>query len=249
MSAGDVKSKETGWGLPIAVVVIAHLCLAAIPVEFPPVESDEDREERSLAMVPAPDLKPPAEEPDRVEEPVPEEPQPEPIDEPVAPPEPPAESDVVVAEEPVEEPVDEPEPADPVLDDDPLADMDTLDFDDDFEPVERPPLERVEPEPDAPDVDWQGYGRQVMESVQTHKNYPRMAERMGWEGEASVRVTIDRSGALADAPGIVDSSTHDTLDEEVVRMVESAAPFEAFPGASSEEQREFVIPVRFRLES
>lgn len=245
-----------GWGWPIAVVVIAHLCVAAIPVDFSTPEPPENPDE-SLSMVPPPDLSepaPPAEN-ERSDEPEPELEEPQ-TREPVEPIEPRSRSprpDVVTAErEPVDEetPVEEPSPetsrVDDVLESDPLADMDSLDIPDDFSPTPRPPAETGAT--DSESVDWNTYGNRVMESVRSQKDYPRMARRMGWEGDAMVRVVIDRSGALEDEPEIVESTTHGTLDEEVLRMVEAAAPFEAFPGGISDDRHEFLIPVRFRLE-
>ena len=252
------KDSLPGWGWPLAVVVVVHLALAAIPIEFSEAHSEE-RPAVALAMTAPPEPQPdePVEEfewPELEAEPEPEvgpEPQPQPEPEPpveaVEPENSADDSEVAIAEELPEPPAEEP----PVEE----------------EPVERQEVERdfepealslphrdirqhrtTEPEPTAEPVDWQGYGRGVMQAVQSEQNYPRMARRMGWEGTATVRITVDRHGRLAGAPDLVDSSNHSALDEEALKMVKAAAPFDNFPGAADEEEREFVIPVRFRLQ-
>ena len=86
-----------------------------------------------------------------------------------------------------------------------------------------------------------------MGTVQSEKNYPRMAQRRGWEGTATVRIRVSRDGSLVDVPSVVESSAYDLLDDEALRMIESAAPFDAFPDHSKEDEQEFVIPIRFEL--
>ena len=253
MMASTNGQKLPGWGWPAVVVIVVHLGLAAIPIHFSQAHSEEPPMV-ALSMTPLPELEPPPPEqpyelPDmeveREFEPIVE---PEPVVEAVEPQPAPVETAVAVAEEVPEPVVEEP----PVVEDIP----------------ETQPVERAQPEalalPDldvlreqrrqsraestAEPVDWQGYGRGLMQAVQDQQNYPRMARRMGWEGTATVRITVDRYGDLAGPPRVVDSSNYDALDEEALNMVESAAPFDSFPGAAGEDEREFVIPVRFRLE-
>lgn len=259
----DNRSRP-GWGWPIAVVVLVHLGLAAIPLHFSEAHSEEPPPIRLTFTAPTPVETPP----EPVSEPEPEEVVEAPVEEPVEKPEP-----AVVAEVP-EQVVPEPKVA--IAEEEPVVDMpDVVDLPEEPEvaevvettEVEESELAAIEPLPTpaeekpvapAPNldeeqpphkVDWQGYGRTMMQSVQSEQRYPRMAQRRGLEGTATVRVVINRDGTLSRTPDIVDSTSHRSLDREVLRMVEAAAPFAAFPGASDAEEQEFVIPVRFRLKS
>lgn len=271
MSDAAENRKLSEWALPIAAVVVLHLGLVAVPVHFSEAHSEQPPPVE-LSMVAAPELEspPPAETPDPEPDPEPE-PEPAPESEPEPKPEPEPEAPIE-ANEPEQVP-EEPEVA--VADDKPNIEEEVTkeevveeDVEAVDEVVERPDVEEVldlnpldssarppeptpEPKPaeEAAAVDWQGYGRDVMQAVQSEKEYPRMAARMGWEGTTTVRITIDRDGELSTPPDIVDSSDHDALDEEVVRMVEAAAPFERFPSASDDDDQEFVIPIRFELRS
>ena len=247
----------------MAVVVAVHLGLALVPVEFSQAHSDEEPTSE-IALTAPPDIETPAEQPEPELEPeVQPEPEPEPEPEPDPRPE-----EVVEAQEPSHEVPDaevavdeEPEPEEPVeekprdrrfeiQEDDNLAELDpfdsgsTLDVPSDWEPT--PPSSSSESTTE-PAVDWDGYARQLMGAVESNKDYPRMAQRRGWEGEAMVRIVVGRDGKLTDRPDIVESTRHTVLDDEVVRMVEAAEPFDGFPAEAEEEQQEFVIPVRFEL--
>lgn len=250
-----------GWGWPLAAVIAVHLGLAVVPVEFSEANTEEPTDS-DIAMMPAPDLAEPQPEPEPEPKPEPEpepeprpEPEPEPpveAQEPRAQPEQPAvaveEDPAEPEEQPPEEQVDDESQQqadiDEILEDNPIEDTE-LDIASDWEP--QTPPSAMDDTPDE-QVDWDGYGQALMRSVESQKNYPRMAERRGWEGDVTVRITVDRDGRLADRPDIVESSNHGSLDDEALRMVESAEPFDAFPDGADRDEREFVIPVRFHLE-
>lgn len=254
-----VEERKTGrWTMPLVLVVAAHLGLAAIPLQFSTAHSQESPQVQiKLTPVKLP-------EPEPIAQPVEPTPQP-PLPEPTPPPEPPP----VMAEVPKARPV---KPALPVIEEirEPFEEEVEL-VEADLEPVEEPlvepveeelptlakaeprelpeeaPVVEAEPAPRAQPVDWQGYGRGILDAVNQEQRYPRMAARRGLEGTATVRIFVYRDGTLARTPDIVASTNHDLLDREALRMVESAAPFEAFPGSAEDEEQEFVIPVRFRL--
>ena len=268
-----MSSKTTeftpGWGWPIAVVALVHLGLAAIPIHFSEVHGEEAPTiALSMVAAPQPEPPPPVVSPEPVEEAIEEpEPEPKPEPEPVVEanePEPTIhESEVAIAEDIADE-IAEPE-IDELAEVDEPVEEEVVEDERDHSDEEEPELATVEPlpfptpEPDvapdpAPDptpepvdVDWNGYGQGVMQAVQATQNYPRMAQRMGWEGTVTVRITVGHDGSLATPPSLVESSRYDALDEEALRMVEAAAPFETFPGGSRETEQEFVIPVRFQL--
>ena len=269
MNSCSQGEKRSGWTGPIAVVIAAHLALLMLPVEFSTAHTQEEAPSE-ISMVPAPELASgPESEPEVVDEPEPEpveEAVDEPVEEPVEEVEP---EDPVVAEEPetpredadvavadnagVEEAPEEPVEEAEAVEERPLSDIEPFqdhefepDVPADWEPAEVPTPRRAAS--DGQSVDWSDYRDGVLGSVQSEEDYPRMASRRGWEGEATVRIIVDRQGRLADSPEVVDSSRHAMLDDEALRMVESAQPFEAFPDGADDDEREFVIPVRFQLE-
>ncbi|MFU8805046.1 MAG: energy transducer TonB [Bradymonadaceae bacterium] len=243
------SSRRGGWALPVAIVIVLHLGVALVPLHFSELESSEPPPIRLNLSMPEPVVEPLPEPvvevpPERVVEPVPEpeqrprrvepkiarkppiEPAPSPVKTDIAVPEvaeiAPAEEAVVEAEIPVEEEVEPVEVAEAAP-----------------EPVKVPPV--------VEKADMNRYGMGVFQAVNAEQRYPRMAERRRLEGTATVRVRIKKDGTLAGRPAIVESSQYDLLDEEVLRMVEIAAPFSPLPDGFHESEAELIIPVRFRL--
>jgi protein TonB len=103
------------------------------------------------------------------------------------------------------------------------------------------------PRPGSPFGDMNGYLGFVRERVGRQRRYPEMAIRLGLEGVVAVRVRIHPDGRIAGPPVVADSSGHDLLDQEAVRMVSRAAPFPALP-SSETRPTELTVPVHFRLE-
>jgi protein TonB len=91
------------------------------------------------------------------------------------------------------------------------------------------------------------YARRLYQVVASQKRYPASAARLGMEGRAHIRVSVQRDGALAGAPRLARSSGHEVLDAEALRMVEAAAPFAPLPEGFSRPAAEFVISVDFSL--
>lgn len=252
------ETKVRGWAVPLIVVVAVHLGLAAIPLHFSTAHSQESPQVQiKLTPVTLPEPEPISQSMEPPPAPAPPELTPPPEPSPVvaqAPKARPVEPAVAVVEEirevvkeeveaaevlpeAVEEPILEPVEEEPSM----VAKAEPL------PPLKEQPVDTAEPAPKAKPVDWQGYGRGILDSVNKEQRYPRMAARRGLEGTATVRIFIHRDGTLARQPDIVASTNHEILDREALRMVESAAPFEAFPHAAEEGEQEFVIPVRFRL--
>ncbi|MEZ4406262.1 MAG: energy transducer TonB [Polyangiales bacterium] len=90
------------------------------------------------------------------------------------------------------------------------------------------------------------YLAQVESRVRRHTRYPEMAVQLGLEGTVRVRVTVNPDGSLAGAPRVDESSGHDLLDEEALRIVARAAPFPAIAGRRSAVR--IYVPVRFHLD-
>ena len=103
------------------------------------------------------------------------------------------------------------------------------------------------PQP-APQVDLTGYGDGLHHELLRHRRYPEEAQDLELEGEVTVLIKLRKDGSLACAPRIAKTSGHKCLDNEALRMVKAAAPFEALPTGYTDDTAEFTIPVRFELD-
>jgi protein TonB len=79
------------------------------------------------------------------------------------------------------------------------------------------------------------------------KRYPERAVRGHVTGSGAVRLTITSSGSVKSV-GVSTSTQSSILDDELLRMVERAAPFPTFPSAMSQSEVTLLVPVSFRLE-
>ena len=68
-------------------------------------------------------------------------------------------------------------------------------------------------------MDVGAYLSAVTSRVSRHRTYPAMALDMGQEGEVRVRVVVNPDGTLAAPPTVEESSGHELLDQEAVRIV------------------------------
>ncbi|WP_230467544.1 energy transducer TonB [Lujinxingia vulgaris] len=250
------SSQRVGWGRPLGVVLALHLGLAAVPLSFDRAE-EVDPEPITLTL----------KAPEPVAEPVEPLPEPEPMPEPEVVPEPPPEPVKPPPRQQVEAPkvassevvVNEPEPEIvPVPEEAPVS----LEPPEEVAPEATEPVEEApvvdepapDPEPAEPPaplvdpVDWGAYESRITGALEAEKRYPRMARRMGVEGEAVVRIIIRRDGTLAQPPQLVRSSGNNLLDKEVLRMVEAAEPYAGLPEDAVIDEFELVVPVNFLLE-
>jgi len=81
---------------------------------------------------------------------------------------------------------------------------------------------------------------EIRRLIETHKSYPRLARRKGWEGEVIVELSLDGSGALQDVQ-VVRRSGHRVLDRATLAAVRSAGPFPPLPGRVQ-------VPVSYRID-
>jgi protein TonB len=81
---------------------------------------------------------------------------------------------------------------------------------------------------------------EIRRMIETHKSYPRLALRKGWEGEVIVELSLDGSGDLRDVQ-VVRRSGYRVLDQATLTAVRSAGPF---PPLSGRVQ----VPVSYRIE-
>lgn len=80
------------------------------------------------------------------------------------------------------------------------------------------------------------------------KRYPERAVRARVTGSGAVRLTISSRGTVEKVE-VATSTTSSILDDELLRMVERAAPFPSFPSDMNRSDVTLLVPVSFRLEN
>jgi protein TonB len=86
------------------------------------------------------------------------------------------------------------------------------------------------------------WGAKIRARIEKRKRYPLAAD--GASGTVTVRLTITRSGALADL-SIAASSGNAALDEAAIKAVRAAGRFPAAPEGLPEDSTTFTLPMRF----
>ncbi|MBI3515575.1 MAG: energy transducer TonB, partial [Proteobacteria bacterium] len=123
--------------------------------------------------------------------------------------------------------------------------------------IEQPPPPQVEPTPTpprppepvaaapapvtAPPVATPSYQGLLLSHLERNKRYPREARLRRQEGVATLRFTVDRDGKLL-AFKLERSAGHAILDDEVLAMIQRAAPLPPFAPEMAEPRVEFVVP-------
>lgn len=90
------------------------------------------------------------------------------------------------------------------------------------------------------------YEQLLVAWLEKHKKYPRQAKRMGIEGEARLRILIDRTGQIQKVT-LAQRTGNRLLDKAVLEMAERANPFPSMPKNDLRQTLEFVVPVVFAL--
>ncbi len=124
----------------------------------------------------------------------------------------------------------------------------------DAPPPKTPPVAIVPREPPKPvvvPVDTtearDNYDNALWSAIVKHKQYPRIAQMRGWQGEAIVELQIDGNGKLK-SKKIIQSSGHEVLDKQALDMVEKALPFPAPPEVLRGSNFSVKVPIAFKLE-
>ncbi len=81
----------------------------------------------------------------------------------------------------------------------------------------------------------------IQRGIQRQINYPRTAQRMGWEGKVVVEFLICKDGTVKNIK-IVESSGFKALDKNAIASIKKAAPFPVPPIPAK-----LIIPVLYRL--
>jgi len=91
------------------------------------------------------------------------------------------------------------------------------------------------------------YGNLLSREVAKHKQYPKIAQMRGWQGDVELDLQIDGSGNLVSSK-VRTSSGFEALDKQALEMVKKAAPFPLPPEALRAKTFNVIIPVSFKLE-
>jgi periplasmic protein TonB len=95
--------------------------------------------------------------------------------------------------------------------------------------------------------DLQDYHRSIFSAVNAAKRYPPAARHLGLEGRVVLAVRIDRGGRIVGRPRIVESTKHEILDEDAIRVVEAVAPFPPLPRTFDKPEAEFMLSLKYHL--
>ena len=91
------------------------------------------------------------------------------------------------------------------------------------------------------------YGGTLGRAIAKHKQYPKIAQMRGWQGDCLLDLKIDGSGNVLSA-NIKESSGFEALDKQALEMVRKASPFPAPPEALRGRSFDITVPVSFKLE-
>lgn len=90
------------------------------------------------------------------------------------------------------------------------------------------------------------FSSQIAAILARHKRYPRRARSRRMEGTGALRFILDSTGDVRGAR-IASSTGHAIPDEELLALLERAAPLPPIPPQIGVAQMEFVVPIEFHL--
>lgn len=91
------------------------------------------------------------------------------------------------------------------------------------------------------------YGNLLGRAIAKHKQYPRIAQTRGWQGDVLLDLKLDGNGKVLSAT-IREGSGYEVLDKQALEMVNKASPFPAPPEALRNRTFNITVPVSFKLE-
>jgi protein TonB len=110
-----------------------------------------------------------------------------------------------------------------------------------------PPPEPPKPNDEDLDAARSFYSGQLTREIARHKQYPKIAQMRGWQGEVQIDLHLDGNGNVLSSK-IGTSSGHETLDNQALEMVKKVSPFPAPPDVLRGRSFNILVPVSFRLE-
>lgn len=240
-SSYEAPNQTLAWAVAISI------CLHLFAVLYLPnfqVESPNALPEVLNIQIEAPKTPEPVESPVIEPQPIPEPPKPkvQPKIEPKIIPTPkPAPLETYEPQTVSPEPVDEPS-SPPVMSVAPTTESTPV-----FTAPPPPPPEPVGPSQIDIDAARRGYADRLARAIAQHKQYPRIAQMRGWQGETIIDLRLDGKGSVL-ATRIERSSGFEALDKQALEMVRKAAPFPAPPEILKSSMFNIQVPVSFKLE-
>jgi protein TonB len=112
-----------------------------------------------------------------------------------------------------------------------------------------PPPPPEPPGPSQADLDSarKGYADRLARAIAAKKQYPRVAQMRGWQGEVLIDLKLDANGTVLETT-ILRSSGFEVLDKQALEMVKKAAPFPPPPEILKSNIFNIQVPVSFKLE-
>jgi protein TonB len=90
------------------------------------------------------------------------------------------------------------------------------------------------------------YERLLVAWLEKHKQYPKRAKRLRIEGEALLRIRIDRAGHTLTV-ALERPTGNRLLDQAALDMARRANPFPSMPADDPRSELEFRVPVAFTM--
>ena len=109
------------------------------------------------------------------------------------------------------------------------------------------PPKKIEPSQDDINAALGQYGSTLGRAIAKHKQYPKIAQMRGWQGDCLLDLKLDGSGNVLSA-SVKESSGHEALDNQALEMARKAAPFPAPPDVLRDRSFNITVPVSFKLE-
>ena len=109
----------------------------------------------------------------------------------------------------------------------------------------------VEPPPAPSEQDLNAalgqYNSTLFRAFAKHKQYPKIAQMRGWQGQCVLEIKIDSAGNVQ-STRVKESSGFDALDNQAIEMSKKAIPFPAPPNVLQGRSFTISVPILFKLE-
>jgi protein TonB len=90
------------------------------------------------------------------------------------------------------------------------------------------------------------YMRYISSTINKNKFYPKIAKRMGIEGECKIALKILASGEIADSY-LVQKSSYDAFNKTALEIIKKIGKFKPFPSGLQKKELTIEIPLRYNL--
>jgi len=91
------------------------------------------------------------------------------------------------------------------------------------------------------------YGTELANALARYKQYPKIAQMRGYQGEVLIDVQMDSNGNVTSSK-IHQSSGYESLDNQALEMVKKASPLPAPPTLLRGRSFNVLVPVSFHLQ-